>query len=50
MAGLNELLKSNKLQKAIKENEIIKEAQLMERVLLELGKNSGLVVYGEKRY
>ena len=46
-AGLNELLKSNKLQKAIKENEIIKEAQLMERVLLELGKNSGLVVYGE---
>lgn len=48
MTGLNELLKSNKLQKAIKQNEIMKEAQLMERVLLELGKNSGLVVYGEE--
>ena len=49
LAGLNELLKSNKLQKIIKQNEIMKEALLMERVLLELGKNSGLVAYGEEQ-
>lgn len=46
MQGLQELMKTEKLQKIIEESQILKENKLMEKVMQELGKSSGLVEYG----
>jgi len=46
--GLQELLKGNALEKVAKEMQLVKETGLVEKILAELGKNSGLVEYGSK--
>jgi len=46
VTGMNELLKSGTIDAVAKEFEISKHAKLMEHVMAELGKNSGLVTYG----
>lgn len=46
--GLQELLKGNALNKIVQEMQLLKETQLVEAVLAELGKDSGLVEYGLK--
>jgi protein pelota len=45
-AGVSELLKSGKIDSVVKDLEISREAMLVESVLRELGKNTGLVEYG----
>lgn len=47
-AGLNELMKTNKLLKLVEESQILLENKLMEKAMEELGKQSGLVEYGLK--
>jgi len=44
--GLQELLKGNELSKAVQEMQLVKETRLVELLLAELGKNSGLAEYG----
>ena len=44
--GLQELVKGNVLEKVVQEMQLVKETGLVEKVLAELGKNSGLVEYG----
>lgn len=44
--GFNELLKSGLLEKRIQENQLVKDAQLFERFLTEIGRSSGLSEYG----
>ena len=46
--GLQELLKGNALEKIAQEMQLVKETGLVEKILAELGKNSGLVEYGLK--
>lgn len=46
--GFQELLKSDALNKIIEEMQVVKETQAVERILAELGKNSGLAEYGLK--
>ncbi len=46
VTGLNELVKSNAIEKIVKEMEIVKESKLVEKVFEFLGKDSKLVVYG----
>jgi protein pelota len=46
--GLQELVKGNVLEKVVQEMQLVKETGLVEKVLAELGKNSGLVEYGLK--
>jgi protein pelota len=46
--GLQELLKGNTLNKIVQEMQLLKETQLVEALLAELGKDSGLVEYGLK--
>lgn len=45
-SGINELLKRGNLDKIIQENEIIKEARLIEEFFSHLKKEDGLVTYG----
>ncbi len=44
--GLQELLKGNALDKMMREMQLVRETQMIEAILAELGKNSGLVEYG----
>ena len=46
--GLNELLKSDALQKIVQEMQVLKDARLLEKILAELGRNSGMACYGLK--
>jgi len=46
--GLQELLKGNALEKVAQEMQLVKETGLVEKILAELGKDSGLVEYGPK--
>jgi len=46
--GLQELLKGDSLNKIVQEMQLLKETRLVEALLAELGKNSGLVEYGQK--
>jgi protein pelota len=46
--GLNELISSGILEKIMQENRLSKENRLMEHVLKEIGRDSGLIAYGEK--
>jgi len=48
ITGLNELLKSGIIEKIVKENQLAKEEQLMEKVFVELKKENGLIVYGKQ--
>jgi protein pelota len=44
--GLNELAKSGKLEKIVSESMLLDESRAVERILKEIGKNSGLAEYG----
>jgi len=44
--GLQELIKGGALEKMVQEMQLVKETGLVEKVLEELGKDSGLVEYG----
>ncbi|MDO8627789.1 MAG: mRNA surveillance protein pelota [Candidatus Diapherotrites archaeon] len=46
ITGLNELIKTGIADKAVEEFEIVKETNLLNKVMAELGKNSGKVEYG----
>lgn len=46
--GLQEMVKGNALNKVVQEMQLVKETALVEKVLSELGKDSGLVEYGQK--
>lgn len=46
--GLQELVKGNILEKIVSEMQLVKETGLVEKILAELGKESGLVEYGLK--
>lgn len=46
LTGLNELLKRGVALKALQQSEAAKEASMIEEFLKELGKNSGLAIYG----
>jgi len=46
LTGINELLKGKALAKIVQESEIVREAELIERVMEEIGKNTGKAVYG----
>ena len=48
ITGLNELVKSGALEKIVQETQIAKDSQLMEQFLTELGRETGLAVYGKK--
>ena len=48
ITGLNELLKGNALGKMVQEMQLVKETRLVEKILEEIGKGSGLVEYGPK--
>lgn len=47
--GLQELVKSNALDRVVMEMQLVKESRMVEEVLAELGKGSGLVEYGTKQ-
>jgi len=47
--GLQELLKGNALDKIVQEMQLVKETKLVEEILAEIGKDSGLVEYGIKQ-
>jgi len=44
--GMQELIKGDALEKAVQEMQLVRETQLFEKVLAELGRNSGLAEYG----
>lgn len=44
--GFNELFKSGLLEKQVQQNQLIQDAQLFERFLTEIGRESGLAEYG----
>lgn len=46
--GLQELLKGNVLDRMVEEMQLVKETKLVEQLLAELGKESGLAEYGFK--
>ncbi|MDP2973883.1 MAG: hypothetical protein Q8N60_02430, partial [Candidatus Diapherotrites archaeon] len=46
VTGLQEMLKGGTLVKVVQNMQLVKETQLVERFLAELGKNSGLAEYG----
>ncbi len=46
--GFQELLKGDSLNKMVQEMQLVKETRLVERILEEIGKNSGLAEYGLK--
>ncbi|MFA4855834.1 MAG: mRNA surveillance protein pelota [archaeon] len=46
--GLQELLKGNALEKIVQEMQLVKETKLVEGILAELGKGTGLAEYGLK--
>ncbi len=48
ITGLNELVKSGALEKIVQQTQIAKDSQLMEQFLTELGRETGLAVYGKK--
>lgn len=45
ITGINELIKSNKIKKAIYENRVIEETEIIEKLFSEIAKN-GLITYG----
>jgi len=47
--GINEILKKGTLEKVIKENEIVKESQVIQEFFTHLNKDDGLSVYGLKQ-
>ncbi len=48
LTGLNELLKGKALVKIVEESEIVSEANLIEKLMAEIGKNTGKAAYGLK--
>ncbi len=46
LTGINELLKGKALAKIVQESEIVKEAELIERVMAEIGKGTGKAAFG----
>jgi len=44
--GMQELIKGDALEKAVQEMQLVRETQLLEKVLAELGRDSGLAEYG----